>query len=113
MYDAIIVGARIAGGATAILLAQAGYQILLVDRATFPSNTLSSHFFWANAHRVFAKLGVLPQIEATGAPGLLRHRSESETRFIDAEFPPVDGHRAARCVRRILLDKILVDAAHH
>ena len=44
MYDAIIVGARCAGSPTAMLLARKGYEVLLVDRADFPSDTLSTHY---------------------------------------------------------------------
>ena len=43
MYDAIIVGARCAGSPTAMLLARKGYRVLLVDRAVFPSDTISGH----------------------------------------------------------------------
>ena len=43
MYDAIVIGARVAGSPTAMLLAQRGYRVLLVDKASFPSETLSSH----------------------------------------------------------------------
>ena len=42
-YDAIIVGARCAGSSTAMLLARKGYRVLVVDRATFPSDTVSTH----------------------------------------------------------------------
>ncbi|MCA1670071.1 MAG: FAD-dependent monooxygenase, partial [Thermomicrobia bacterium] len=44
-YDALIVGARVAGATLAILLGDAGYRVLLVDRASFPSPTLSTHYF--------------------------------------------------------------------
>jgi glycerol-3-phosphate dehydrogenase len=44
MYDAIVVGARCAGSATALLLARKGYRVLLVDKVTFPSDTISGHF---------------------------------------------------------------------
>ena len=44
MYDAIVVGARCGGSPTAMLLARRGYQVLLVDRAAFPSDTLSTHY---------------------------------------------------------------------
>ena len=44
MYDAIVVGARCAGSPTAMLLARKGYRVLLVDKATFPSDTISTHF---------------------------------------------------------------------
>jgi flavin-dependent dehydrogenase len=42
-YDVIIVGARVAGAATAMLLARRGVKVLLIDRARFPSDTVSSH----------------------------------------------------------------------
>ena len=44
MYDAIVVGARVAGSPTAMLLARQGHRVLLVDRAGFPSDTLSTHY---------------------------------------------------------------------
>ena len=43
MYDVIVVGARVAGASTALLLARRGLKVLAVDRATFPSDTLSTH----------------------------------------------------------------------
>jgi flavin-dependent dehydrogenase len=43
MYDAIVVGARCAGSPTAMLLARRGFKVLLVDKATFPSDTISTH----------------------------------------------------------------------
>src|SRR5258706_388720 len=42
-YDAIVVGARCAGSPTAMLLAGKGYRVLVVDRASFPSDTMSTH----------------------------------------------------------------------
>jgi flavin-dependent dehydrogenase len=36
VYDAIVVGARVAGSPTTMLLARKGYRMLLVDRASFP-----------------------------------------------------------------------------
>ena len=51
MYDAIVVGARCAGSPTAMLLARKGYRVLVVDRATFPSDTVSTHFVHAPGRR--------------------------------------------------------------
>lgn len=51
MYDAIVVGARCAGSPTAMLLAREGYRVLLVDRATFPSDTMSTHFYTPARYR--------------------------------------------------------------
>jgi flavin-dependent dehydrogenase len=65
-YDAIVVGARSAGSPTAMLLARKGGKVLVVDRATFPSDTLSTHvvhppgvevFSGENAGRIFAAAG--------------------------------------------------------
>src|SRR5215470_12401649 len=44
MYDVIVVGARCAGSPLAMLLARRGHRVLLVDRATFPSDTISTHY---------------------------------------------------------------------
>ncbi len=44
MYDAIVVGARCAGSPTAMLLARKGYKVLVVDKATFPSDIMSTHY---------------------------------------------------------------------
>jgi len=51
MYDAIIVGARCAGSPTAMLLARQGFKVLLLDRSTFPSDTISTHILWLTAPR--------------------------------------------------------------
>jgi 2-polyprenyl-6-methoxyphenol hydroxylase-like FAD-dependent oxidoreductase len=69
LYDAIVVGARCAGSPTAMLLARNGHRVLLVDRATFPSDTLSTHLIhapgmaamerWDCGHR-WPPLAVLP-----------------------------------------------------
>src|SRR3954454_11633362 len=44
MFDAIVIGARCAGSPTAMLLARQGHRVLVVDRATFPRDVISTHF---------------------------------------------------------------------
>lgn len=62
-YDAIVVGARVAGSIVAARLGDADYRVLLVDRAAFPSPTLSTHFFrGAGVVSVLGELGVLDQV---------------------------------------------------
>jgi flavin-dependent dehydrogenase len=56
-YDAIVIGARVAGSPTAMLLARMGHDVLLVDRASFPSATISTHLIHPRASRV-AALGI-------------------------------------------------------
>ena len=74
MYDAIIVGARAAGSPTAMLLARKGHRVLVVDRASFPSDTLSTHYIHqpgvARLRRVFRTKAEaqLKALEAAGLP---------------------------------------------
>jgi len=62
-YDVIIIGGRIAGSVLASLLGDRGHRVLVLDRATFPSDTLSTHFFRAPALRAFNEIGVYDEIQ--------------------------------------------------
>lgn len=106
-FDAIIVGARIAGSTTALLLAQRGYSVLLLDRDRFPSPTLTTHLFFSDSLAVFKKVGVLDQVLAIDAPRLKRLRFP----YVEAPFPEHEGHDFALCIRRQTLDTVLVNAA--
>ena len=66
MYDAIVVGARVAGAPTAMLLAQAGYRVLLVDRDTFPSDRMSSHYIQPPGVARLQAWDLLDRVIATG-----------------------------------------------
>ncbi len=67
-YDAIVVGARCAGSPTAMLLARKGYRVLLLDRATFPSDTLSTQVVQPLGIDALARWGLLDRLVATGCP---------------------------------------------
>ena len=67
-YDAIVVGARCAGSPTAMLLARKGYRVLLVDKATFPSDTMSTHLVHPPGVAALERWGLLERLEATGCP---------------------------------------------
>lgn len=107
MYDVIIIGARCAGSPTAMLLARAGHRVLLVDRATFPSDRLSTHYIQPPGVQSLRDWGLLDAVVATGAPPITRF-----TVFVDGQPIPMPPQQdVAYCPRRYLLDKILVDAA--
>jgi flavin-dependent dehydrogenase len=110
-YDAIVVGARCAGAPTAMLLARRGWRVLLVDRATFPSDTVSTHLMHAPAVAALARWGVLDRVVATGCPRIDRYSFDFGPIAIAGTPRPSDGNAAAYAPRRIVLDKILVDAA--
>lgn len=110
-WDALIVGARVAGAATAIHLARRGHRVLVLDRATFPSDTLSTHNCSRDATPHFERLGVLDAIEASGTPALTRTRIVAPLH--DAAFTGSLRGLAepGYCVRRVLLDHLLVQTA--
>jgi flavin-dependent dehydrogenase len=70
MYDAIVIGARCAGASTAMLLARQGLEVLLVDRASFPSEIPHGHFIHMHGPRRLADWGVLDAVLATNCPAV-------------------------------------------
>ena len=104
-YDVIVVGARCAGAPTAMLLAGQGHRVLLVDRATFPSDTVSTHLVHQPGIAALARWGLLDRLIATGCPPIGSYLFD---------FGPVQIEGApgvAYGPRRTVLDALLVDAA--
>ena len=75
-YDAIVVGARVAGAPTAMLLARKGYRVLLVDRQTFPSDTISSHLIHTPGMAALQRWGLAQQVIGTICPPVRTNRLE-------------------------------------
>jgi 2-polyprenyl-6-methoxyphenol hydroxylase-like FAD-dependent oxidoreductase len=69
-YDAIVIGARCAGAPTAMLLARKGYRVLLVDRATFPSDIPHGHYIHRLGPRYLARWGLLDRVASTNCPAV-------------------------------------------
>ena len=97
-YDAIIVGARCAGSPTAMLLARKGYRVLVVDRATFPSDTISTHVVHPLAVAALAALGTHRPPHGDRLPA----DSHVRLRFRPLHALGVAGHdrRASRVLRQ-------------
>lgn len=70
MFDAIVVGARCAGSPLSMLLARKGYRVLLVDRATFPSDAISTQFIWPPGVSCLQRWGLLNRLRATNCPSI-------------------------------------------
>ena len=111
MYDAIVVGARCAGAPTAMLLARRGYRVVLLDRAVFPSDTVSTHVVQAPAVAALHRWGLLQEVIAAGTPQIGTYSFFFGPVAITGTPRPADGFSTAYAPRRTLLDKILVDAA--
>src|SRR5688500_1950966 len=69
-YDVIVVGARCAGSPTAMLLSRYGHRVLLVDKATFPSDTVSTHIIHPPGIAALKRWGLLDKLIATGCPAI-------------------------------------------
>ncbi|MFN2625871.1 MAG: NAD(P)/FAD-dependent oxidoreductase [Mycobacteriales bacterium] len=110
-YDAIVVGARCAGSPTAMLLARKGYRVLAVDHATFPSDSFSTHVIHASGVAALKRWGLLDEIAKTGCPPFDLHSFDFGPFALTGTPRPVEGNSTGYAPRRIVLDKILVDAA--
>jgi 2-polyprenyl-6-methoxyphenol hydroxylase-like FAD-dependent oxidoreductase len=111
MYDAIVVGARCGGSPTAMLLARKGYRVLLVDRASFPSDTISVHYIHQPGVACLKRWGLLDRLIASNCPPVHRQRLDLGPIVLTAAPPPEDGVADAYAPRRTILDQILIDAA--
>jgi 2-polyprenyl-6-methoxyphenol hydroxylase-like FAD-dependent oxidoreductase len=109
-YDVIVVGARCAGAPTAMLLARKGHSVLLVDRATFPSDTVSTHLIHPPGVAALKRWGLLDRVVATGCPAIRTYAFDFGP-FTLAGTPGPAESPVAYGPRRTVLDKLLIDAA--
>jgi flavin-dependent dehydrogenase len=111
MYDVIVVGARCAGSPTAMLLARKGYRVLLLDSTTFPSDTISTHIVWPVGVARLKHWGLLDRVVASNCPAIRKLTFDLGAFALAGSPPAADGISEFFAPRRIVLDKILVDAA--
>jgi 2-polyprenyl-6-methoxyphenol hydroxylase-like FAD-dependent oxidoreductase len=111
MYDVIIVGARVAGSSTAMLLAGRGLRVLVVDRAAFPSDTLSTHQVQLPGGARLRRWGLLDRVVASGAPPARQVRFDAGPVVLRGRYPAFEGVDAVYSPRRTILDALLLEAA--
>jgi flavin-dependent dehydrogenase len=111
VYDAIIVGARCSGAPVAMLLARRGWRVALVDRASFPSDTMSTHFLWPKGAARLASWGLRSRLEDLGCEPITQVVFDPGVARIVGSPPAVEGVADSYCPRRTILDALLVDAA--
>lgn len=111
MYDVLVVGARCSGSPTAMLLAQRGYRVLVVDRARFPSDVVSTHYLHLPAVARLRRWGLLDRLMATGCPPIHRINYGMAGIYLSGMSPEWEGETWGVAPRRTVLDQLLVEAA--
>lgn len=111
--DVIVVGGGPAGAASAALLARAGFDVLLLDRARFPRDKPCGEFLTPGAERQLRTLGVWEKVLAAGAASVARVELHAPTAFgTRADYAPdAFGEPAGWAIRRRVLDAVLLDHA--
>jgi flavin-dependent dehydrogenase len=110
-YDAVIIGARCAGAATARLLARSGAKVLLVDRQAYGSDTISTHALMRCAVVQLNRWGLIPNVLATGTPAIRSTTFHYGDEAVPVDIKPEHGVDCLFAPRRTVLDPLLVDAA--
>jgi menaquinone-9 beta-reductase len=110
-YDAVIVGARCAGAATALLLARAGAKVLLIDRQAYGSDTMSTHALMRTGVLQLHRWGLLSSVMATGTPEVRTTTFHYGDEPLRIAMKSEHGVAHLCAPRRTVLDRILVDAA--
>ena len=111
-HDVVVVGGRVAGASTALLLARAGVRVILIDRDRHGSDTLSTHGLMRAGVLQLSRWGVLPNVAAAGTPPIRQvifHYADGEQAVV--AIRPSAGVDALYAPRRYLFDQLLVDAA--
>ncbi|WP_328523604.1 NAD(P)/FAD-dependent oxidoreductase [Kribbella sp. NBC_00359] len=111
-YDVLVVGGRVAGASTAMLLARAGARVALVERSAYGSDTVSTHGLMRAGVMQLARWGLLDELAAAGTPPIRQttfHYTDRESEQLALRSS--GGVDALYAPRRSVLDRILADAA--
>src|SRR5215217_1949330 len=100
-FDAIVVGARVAGASLSIRLARAGWRVALVDKATFPSDTLSTHIVFPDGIAELDDLGALGRLRERYDLVFARYSWRVLGHEVGGSFTPVKDFDRCLSVRRI------------
>src|SRR5438034_10252585 len=114
LYDAVVVGGRCAGAPTAMLLARKGYRVLVVERDTFPSDIMSTHYIHLPGIARLENWGLLDRLVATGCPPI----TSATMHLGDLLFQPPSLSELVPGIpeltlwpRRLVMDKLLINGA--
>jgi flavin-dependent dehydrogenase len=112
-HDVVVVGGRVAGSATAMLLARLGHDVVVVDQASFPSDTVSTHSLARSGVVQLRRWGLLDDVLASGAPAIRQVTFNAGGESVSRTIKEKAGIDFLVAPRRYVLDTILVAAAEH
>lgn len=110
-YDAIVVGARCAGATTAMLMAQQGMRVLLVERSAPGTDTMSTHNLTRGAVSQLVRWGLADRLMTQGTPRINRTTFQFGDTVLPLDIRPVGQIPGLMGTRRVVLDATLVAAA--
>jgi flavin-dependent dehydrogenase len=110
-HDVVVVGARAAGAATAMLLARMGHDVVVVDRADLPSDTISTHQIARTGVVALHRWGLLGEVLASGAPAIRQVTFQAEGECTARTVKDKSGVDCLVAPRRYILDTLLAEAA--
>jgi flavin-dependent dehydrogenase len=110
-HDVVIVGARVAGSATAMLLARLGHDVVVLDRASFPSDTVSTHSIARSGVVQLHRWGLLDAVVDSGAPAIRQITFQALGESVTRQVKHKAGLDFLVAPRRYVLDTILATAA--
>ena len=110
-HDVVIVGGRVAGAATAMLLARLGHDVVVVDQASFPSDTVSTHAIARSGVVQLRRWGLLDQVLASGAPAIRQVTFHAGGESVSRMIKHKAGVGLVVAPRRYVLDTIIAAAA--
>jgi flavin-dependent dehydrogenase len=110
-HDVVVVGARVAGAATAMLLARLGHDVVVVDQASFPSDTTSTHSIARSGVVQLRRWGLLEEVLDSGAPAIRQVTFHAGGESVRRVIKHKSGVDLVVAPRRYVLDTILAAAA--
>ncbi|HEY6590859.1 MAG TPA: NAD(P)/FAD-dependent oxidoreductase [Actinomycetota bacterium] len=110
-HDVVVVGARVAGSATAMLLARLGHDVVVVDQASFPSDTVSTHSIARSGVVQLRRWGLLEEVLDSGAPAIRQVTFNAGGESVRRTIKHKAGVDLVVAPRRYVLDTILASAA--
>ena len=110
-HDVVVVGGRVAGAATAMLLARLGHDVVVVDQASFPSDIISTHSIARSGVVQLRRWGLLDAVLGSGAPAIRQVTFHAGGQSVSRTVKPKAGVDLVVAPRRYVLDTILAAAA--